>query len=213
MKRNALFAASVLALGLLGGTAAAATPATDATATARPQHVRLDANGDGNIDRGEAARSPRLAEHFDRIDKNRDGRITADERPRYGGKHGRFGKRRHAGIAALDHDGDGRLSREELDGKGRFGENFTEMDANRDGYIVRGELRAYHDKQRPQREAERARRFDAKFGAADLNRDGKLSRVEVDEKMAHAAKSFAWMDENKDGFLSRAELQPASRHR
>ena len=212
MKRNALFAASLLALGLLGGAAAAATPAASTPATAKPQRVELDVNGDGVIDRSEAAKSPRFAEHFDRIDKNHDGRITADERPQHGARGGRHGKGRHGDIAALDTNGDGRLAREELAGKGRFEENFAAMDANRDGYLVRSELRAYHDKQRPLRQAEHAKRMDAEFAAADLNRDGKLSRVEVDGKMPRAAKDFAWMDENKDGFLSRTELQP-SHHR
>ncbi|MBC7989998.1 MAG: hypothetical protein H7Y19_10510 [Luteimonas sp.] len=210
MKRNALFAASLLALGLLGGAATAATPATSTPTTTKPQRVELDVNGDGVIDRSEAAKSPRFAEHFDRIDKNHDGHISADERPQRG-KHGR-GKGRHGDIAALDTNGDGRLAREELAGKGRFEENFAAMDANRDGYLVRSELRAYHDKQRPLRQAEHAKRFDSQFGTADINRDGKLSRVEVDEKMPRAAKDFAWMDENKDGFLSRTELQP-SHHR
>jgi Ca2+-binding EF-hand superfamily protein len=209
MKRNTLFAASLLALGLLGGAATAATPVTS-TPTTRPQRVELDVNGDGAIDRSEAAKSPRFAEHFDRIDKNHDGRISADERPQRG-KHGR-GKGRHGDIAALDSNGDGRLAREELAGKGRFEENFAAIDANRDGYLVRSELRAYHDKQRPLRQAEHAKRMDAEFAGADLNRDGKLSRVEVDGKMPRAAKGFAWMDDNKDGFLSRTEMEP-SHHR
>jgi len=216
MKRNALFAASVLALGLVGAGASAATPdtktpASSTAAAAGPRRIQLDTNGDGAVDRAEAAKSPRFAEHFDRIDKNGDGRITADERPQHRGGHGRFGKDRHGGIEKLDANGDGRLSREEIGGKGRFGENFAAMDANHDGYLVRSELRSYHDKQRPLHEAERAKRFAAEFDAADLNRDGKLSRVEVDGKMPRAAKNFAWMDENKDGFLSRAELQPSHR--
>jgi Ca2+-binding EF-hand superfamily protein len=86
--------------------------------------------------------------------------------------------------------------------------DFATIDANRDGFIVRSELRAYHERTRPQRAAERTARFDAKFREADLNRDGKLGRVEVQEKMPRLADRFAWMDDNHDGFLSRAELQP-----
>jgi hypothetical protein len=134
------------------------------------------------------------------------------------GKHG-FGKhayaqhhRQHArGIAGLDADGDGRISRDEAAGKGRMSgmlvKNFDAIDANRDGHIVRTELRAWHERQKPVREAERAKRFEQRYAAADLNRDGKLSKVEVAEKMPRLAKGFAWMDDNRDGFLSRAELR------
>ena len=125
------------------------------------------------------------------------------------GKHG-FGK--HArGIAGLDADADGRISRDEAAGRGRMSgmllKNFDAIDANRDGHIVRTELRAWHERQKPLREAERAKRFEQRFVAADLNRDGKLSKVEVAEKMPRMAKGFAWMDDNRDGFLSRAELR------
>ncbi|MEP6632666.1 MAG: EF-hand domain-containing protein, partial [Luteimonas sp.] len=202
MTRTALFVAGLLALGSLAESASAAAPAPQtATATtvrsAAPRHSRIDANQDGVIDRNEAAASPRMAERFDAIDKNRDGRITADERPKHEGHDGHGGhpdKDRHGKIAALDSDNDGRLSKQELEGKGKFGERFDAMDANHDGYLVRSELRAYHEKERPQREAERTKHFDAQFGGADLNRDGKLSRVEVQEKMPDAAKNFSWMD-------------------
>lgn len=122
----------------------------------------------------------------------------------------------------LDSDGDGRISRAEFDqaqssregGKrgmrgGRF--DFDAVDANRDGFIVRREVQAWHERQRPQRQAEMAKRFDAAFADADLDRNGTLSRVEVDEKMPRLAKRFAWMDDNRDGVLSRAELAPRPR--
>ena len=135
----------------------------------------------------------------------------------------------HGGIERFDTDQDGRISRAEFDkaraerdarmaqhpdraehaGKKQHAPlDFDALDANRDGYIVRSEVAAYHERMRPQREAERKARFDAKFRAADLNRDGKLGRVEVQEKMPRLADRFTWMDENHDGFLSRAELQP-----
>ena len=84
---------------------------------------------------------------------------------------------------------------------------FTAIDANRDGFIVGSELRAYHERMRPQREAMRAQHREETFAAADINGDGKLGRVEVDEKLPRLKDRFAWLDENRDGFLSRAERQ------
>ena len=114
---------------------------------------------------------------------------------------------RGGGLERMDTDNDGRISRAEFDAGEKHKLDFAAVDANKDGYLVRTELRAYHEKMRPQREAERAKRFDEKFAAADLNRDGKLSRVEVDEKMPRMKDHFAWVDENRDGFISRGELQ------
>jgi Ca2+-binding EF-hand superfamily protein len=138
------------------------------------------------------------------------------------GEHGRHG----GGMERLDTDQDGRISRAEFDA-GRAARDarmaqdpehaqwkqewkapeFNALDANHDGFIVRSELRAYHERMRPQREADRNKRFDERFAAADLNRDGKLGRTEVSEAMPRLADKFNWLDENRDGFLSRAELK------
>jgi Ca2+-binding EF-hand superfamily protein len=40
---------------------------------------KLDTDGDGRISRAEAQAAPRLAEHFDEIDANKDGFLTAEE--------------------------------------------------------------------------------------------------------------------------------------
>ena len=68
---------------------------------------------------------------------------------------------------------------------------FAEIDGNRDGYLVRSELRAYHA---AHASAARGRTCQARrwsdFAAADLNRDGKLSRVEVSEKMPRLDAGF-----------------------
>lgn len=209
MTHKTLFIALALSLATLGATAAERAPSGE---RARPT---LDTNGDGAIDRSEAAKFPRLAAKFDSLDRNADGRLDASERPQRKHRgHGGFGH-----PERLDTDGDGRLSRAEVDAAkagregrpNRLAEHFAAIDANRDGFVVRSELHAWHQAQRPQREAQMRKRLDERFAAADLNGDRKLSRVEVDEKMPRLAKRFAWMDDNRDGFLSRAELQPPQR--
>ncbi|ALN81717.1 EF-hand domain-containing protein [Lysobacter antibioticus] len=205
MNRSPLYAALFAAVAL-AGTATASPP--DGTATPRA-HLKIDANQDGAISREEAAKHPRLAEKFDSLDKNRDGKLDASERPQHrGGREHGGGRGGHGGIAGLDADGDGRISQVEAAKFPRIGESFAKIDRNRDGYLVRSELRAYHESERPKREAERAKRFDEHFAAADLNRDGKLSKLEVEEKMPRLARNFAFLDEDRDGFLSKADLKP-----
>jgi Ca2+-binding EF-hand superfamily protein len=40
---------------------------------------KLDTDGDGRISKAEAQAAPRLAEHFDTLDANKDGFVTTDE--------------------------------------------------------------------------------------------------------------------------------------
>lgn len=217
MTRLPLFLAAITAAAMFAGAATAvfASPQDAGPgAGAGPNggqgpRMKIDANGDGVISREEAAKFPRLAERFDELDKNHDGKLDASERPQrrggreHGGRHGG-----PSGAAKLDSDGDGRISQAEAAKSPRLAQNFAQIDSNKDGYIVRSELRAYFERERPKFEAERAKRFDAKFAEADLNHDGKLSKIEVQEKMPRLATQFAFLDENRDGFLSKSELKP-----
>lgn len=226
-----MYRKTLLAVALCAATAATAAFASPQAGTdaARPQRMTLDANGDGAIDKSEAAAHPRFAAKFDQLDKNGDGKLDAGERPQWKrGGHGHHGGR-HGGIEHLDEDGDGRVSRAEFDAgkaarearmankadaqarKPRHAFDFAAADANRDGYLVRSEMRAYQERMRPQREAEFARQSGERFTEADINKDGKLSKLEVGEKMPRLEKSFAWMDENRDGFLSQQEMQAQPR--
>ncbi|MBL8263751.1 MAG: calcium-binding protein [Xanthomonadaceae bacterium] len=99
--------------------------------------AQLDTNKDGAIDRSEAAKAPKLLEHFDRLDANKDDRISAEERP----QRGRHGGRR--GGARLDTDGDKRVSRQEASVRPQLAERFTAIDDNNDGYLTREEFQAY----------------------------------------------------------------------
>lgn len=205
MNRSRLLVAAI-AVAIAGATLAA-PPASDAPQR-RPM-MTLDSNHDGVIDRAEAGTHPRLAEKFDALDNNRDGRLDASERPEWKGQRGHRG-----GISdaiKLDTDGDGRISRAEAAAQPKFAARFEQADGNRDGYLVRSELRASADQRRGEAMVKHRERFEAKFTQADINRDGKLSRVEVAAAMPRLAKAFAFHDEDRDGFLTRADLQPRPR--
>lgn len=170
MTRKTLLTLAVLT-ALAAGTAFAATapaPATDAQPAPR---VKLDSNGDGSVDRTEAAKHPRLAGKFDELDKNKDGKLTKEEMPaRHGHGHDKRGHGPREAMSRLDTDKDGRISRAEATaGEGRMASHFDDMDANKDGYVDRAD----HEIRAKQRK-------DEWFASADTDKDGKLSRAEVD---------------------------------
>lgn len=197
MNRKTLLVVAVLA-AMGAGTALAAAQADSAT---RPARVNPDNNNDGVIDRTEAAALPRLAEKFDALDKNKDGKLTADERPQRDGmrgeRHGGGKGHKGAAFAKLDTDKDGKLSRAEAAADPKFAERFEKMDLNKDGVIDRAdrEVAAKHREER--------------FAAADTNKDGKLSRDEA-KANPRMAEHFDRLDANKDGFVGKDEL-PARR--
>jgi len=177
MTRKTLLMLAVLT-ALSAGTAFAATaPASDSPHAPR---AKLDANGDGAIDRSEAARHPRLAGKFDEMDKNKDGKLAKEEMPRRDGRgFGKNGHGRHGMMTKLDTDKDGRISRaESTAGQARSAERFDKMDVNKDGYLDRAD-----------RELRAKQRTDEWFAKADTDKDGKLSRAEVDaarsQRMEH----------------------------
>lgn len=205
MNRTHLLVAALAVV--IAGAAVAASPAPSADASQRRPMVKLDTSNDGVIDRAEAARHPRLAEKFDTLDRNKDGKLDAGERPSWKGERGHRGAGMDHAVR-LDTDGDGRISRAEATVQPRLAARFDQADGNRDGYLVRSELRASAEQHRGESMARHREMFDAKFAKADSNGDGKLSRAEVEAGMPHLARSFAFHDEDRDGFLTRADLQP-----
>ena len=173
MKQMKLLAVAVAVA--LASVAAFAQTATPAPSAGKPR-MQLDANQDGVIDRAEAAKAPRLAEKFDQLDKDKDGRLSADERPQMHGKgHRRGGAHGQGRMRAADTDKDGRISRAEaLAAHAKAGDRFEQMDFNKDGYIDRADM-----------QARVAQRRGECFGKADTDRNGQLSRAEFD-KMGEA---------------------------
>lgn len=110
-----------------------------------------DINGDGAIGKDEAAKMPGLEKHFDRIDANKDGKLTREEMMTghargHGKRHGRgdHAARFEERFKAADKDGDGALSKAEAEaGKMQhLAKGFDSIDANKDARITKEELHA-----------------------------------------------------------------------
>lgn len=209
---KSLTAAALLGTVALGGLAYAQS--SPAQGSARP--VKADTNGDGQITRAEFVAQAEAS--FARMDSNRDGVLTQEERragkpkrergtgarpaayapiqgaaaPRQddamqarpgGGMRGPGG-----GLARMDGDGDGRVTRAEFDTSSRT--RFDRMDTNKDGTVDATEMAALSGGGRGLR--------------ADINGDGKLTQGEYD---AQTKERFDRLDVNGDGVLDAAELQ------
>jgi Ca2+-binding EF-hand superfamily protein len=109
------------------------------------------------------------------------------------------------GEMRADTDGDGRVSRAEATTAGaeRSGEWFDKLDADKDGFVTREEMR----QARETRRGAMREKGDEHFKAADSNADGQLSLDEVQAKMPKMAERFGTLDKDKNGFLSKSELQ------
>lgn len=71
--------------------------------------MQLDTDKDGRISRAEAAKHPKLAERFDKLDANKDGYIDQADRQL------RMQQHRDAWFKAADTNNDGQISRAEFD--------------------------------------------------------------------------------------------------
>ena len=98
-----------------------------------------DANNDGNITRDEFLARP--LQHFDRLDANDDGVVSAAERPQRPERQAQDGVRRErADRPNPDADGDSQVSRTEFAAMGA--RMFERLDADRDGQVTRAEAEA-----------------------------------------------------------------------
>ena len=175
--------------------AAIARQASPPAPTDAPQQ-RLDANGDGAIDRDEAANAPRLAEQFEQLDADHDGRLGPDERPQRGG-----GGRGDANgkLRALDTDGDGRIDRDEAAAKPDVAQRFEQLDANRDGFLERSDF-----------QARKARSRGECFAQADADGNGQLSRGEFDAASAQCHPQGGKRDSMRGGDGDMPESPPST---
>ncbi|MBA4001199.1 EF-hand domain-containing protein [Brevundimonas sp.] len=152
-------------------------------------------------------------------DGPRGGRMDPDARV----SQAEFVEQRVARLTAMDANGDGVISREEMQAQrqARMGERrdsmFERMDANGDGSITRAEYDAAHE-QRSQQRAERR----VEGGEAGQRRGGRGHRgghgmgmrldrdgqgVTIEQARQRATEQFARMDADGDGFVTGAEMR------
>lgn len=116
--------------------------------------AQADADKDGAISKAELLAS--VDQRFAKVDKNKDGKITADEREAMGkGMRGRMAKRamKRRGMdgemggrmmGRADADGDGTVTLAEQ--RAQAERNFGFMDANKDGRIDQAERAAMRER-------------------------------------------------------------------
>lgn len=110
-----------------------------------------DADGDGRITKQEVSAS--RASAFDRLDTNRDGFLTMEDRQAAGqGGDGAKAKGQGRGMRGLDGDSDGKISRAEFVDRPFAG--FDRLDANKDGVIDQTELGAARERRGQRRKSD-----------------------------------------------------------
>ncbi len=108
-----------------------------------PMFGMMDENKDGKLSRDEVQKS--VDKMFADADANKDGVISKDEmRAHHGKMHDRMQAKMQERWKAADKDGDGALSRAEIDAAdmSMLSRNFEKLDRNKDGRLTTDEMRS-----------------------------------------------------------------------
>jgi Ca2+-binding EF-hand superfamily protein len=125
--------------------AASAFAADSNPSPARAPFKALDIDGDRMVSLAEAQQgAPQLASRFNELDGDKDGLLSIDEvlagQPI---RSHRITRDMQADFTAADADGDGMLTSAEAADMPIVSEFFGEMDANKDGYVTKDEIRQH----------------------------------------------------------------------
>jgi len=152
----------------------------------------LDTNRDGKLTGDELP--PERRDAIMRADADKDGAVTLDE---FAARARQFLVRRvDAEFKAIDADGDGKLTRAEVDAARGKPLILLLADTNKDGAVTKEELA----------KAFASRRSDVServFEALDADKDGKIGAAEW---QASGERRFARLDRNKDGTVTADEV-------
>jgi len=157
----------------------------------------LDTNRDGKLAADELP--PERKDSILRADANKDGAVTFEE---FAARSRQFLVRRvEVEFKALDTDGDGKLTKAEVDAARGKPTLLLIADANKDGVVTKEELAKAFTSRGGQVS-------DRVFEALDADKDGKISAAEW---QAAGERRFARLDRNKDGAVTADELGRRSR--
>ena len=167
--RRAQFWSALCAVSLLtvGVSQAEDKPKRPQRRNAKEMFEKLDKNKDGKISKDEAGE--RLSKVFDRLDKNKDGFLTLEEVQRQRPGAGNRGGIPERAFKRLDKNSDGKITKEEA------GENWKRVarfDKNKDGEVTKEEAK-------PATRPGTANRFEQLFKRLDKNKDGEVTKEEA----------------------------------
>ncbi|MET0545683.1 MAG: hypothetical protein ABWZ40_05170 [Caulobacterales bacterium] len=156
---------------------------------------QADANKDGRITQAEVQTA--RADHFAKMDVNKDGFLDASELAKMSKMHdGKGGHRGHHGMGMRgERDADGKMTKSEFMAKSEG--RFAEMDFNKDGVVDKTD----HDARK--QACESGKMLCGPMAMLDENKDSKISK---DEFMSRPDRHFARMDANSDGVIDKGEL-------
>lgn len=176
---------------------------------AHPAGYAVDANKDGIVSREEAKDHPRLAGSFDAWDKNKDGSLDETEMTAHReAMRAEMRAKVHERLKAADTDGDGSLSRKEVEASmPGLAAKFDRMDADKDGKISRDEMHGF----RMAGKKHERKHLRMAFKSADKNGDGALDKAEAEAGMPKVAEHFATIDADQDGKVTHEELRAHKR--
>jgi Ca2+-binding EF-hand superfamily protein len=166
---------------------------------------RLDKDGDGRITAEEMPKGGRL--DLSKADRNGDGGVDLIELSLVIGQRAGGEGPMLARLKQMDGNGDGVIERAEWKGPP---ERFDAIDADRDGKVTGAEVRQALSAMGPEGRDGRGegrwtdRNADAAFRRFDADGDGRITA----EEWKARPETFALLDADKDGAITREELTP-----